>query len=59
MNNTVFGKTMKSARKHWDTKLVTVEKRKNYTVSKPNYHKTKFFSKSLLETEMKKEHKYS
>ena len=59
MNNTVLGKTMGSVRKHWDIKLATVEKRKNYTVSKPNYHKTKFFSKSLLETEMKKEHKYS
>ena len=42
MNNPVFGKTMEDMRKHRDIKLVTTERR-NYAVSEPNYHTTKFF----------------
>ena len=40
----VFGKTMQNVRKHIDIKLVTAERRKNYLVSEPNYHTTKFFT---------------
>ena len=43
MNNAVFGKTMENLRKYRDIKLVTTERRKNYLVSKPNYHPTKSF----------------
>ena len=39
---------MKNVRKRRDIKLVTKEKRKNYLLSEPNYHTTKFFSRNLL-----------
>ena len=45
---------MKNARKNRDTKAVTTERRRNYLVSKPNYHTTKFSTKALLAIEMKK-----
>ena len=54
MNNTVFGKTMESVRKHRDIKLVTTERRRSYLVSEPNYHTTKFFTENLLAIEIKK-----
>ena len=54
MNNSVFGKTMESVRKHRDIKLVTTDKRRNQLVSEPNYHTTKCFSENLLAIEMKK-----
>ena len=41
-------------RKHRDIKVVTTERRRNYLVSEPNYHTTKFFTENLLVTEMKK-----
>ena len=53
MTNAVFGKTMENAGKHRDIKLVTTERR-NYFVSKPNYHTTKFFTGNLLAIKMKK-----
>ena len=53
-DNAVSGKTMKNMRKHRDIKLVTTERRRNYLVSEPNYHTTKFFTENLLVTEMKK-----
>ena len=53
MNNAVFGKAMENVRKHRDIKLVTTERRKNYLVSEPNYHTTKFFTEHLLAIEMK------
>ena len=34
-----------------------MEKRRNYLISEPNYHPTKFLSKNLLATEMKKKEK--
>ena len=54
MTNAVFGKTMENVRKHRDIKLVTTERRRNYLVSEPNYHTTKFFTEHLLVIEMKK-----
>ena len=54
MNNSVFGKTMENARKHKDIKLVTTERRRNYLVSEPNYHNTKFFTKHILAIEIEK-----
>ena len=57
MNNAVFGKTMKNVRKHRDIKLVTTKRRRNYLVSEPNYHTTKFFIENLLAIEMKKKKK--
>ena len=53
MNNAVFGKTKENVRKHRDIKLVTRERRRNYLVSEPNYHTTKFFTEHLLAIEMK------
>ena len=50
-------KTMENVRKYTDIKLVITEKRRNYIVSEPNYHTTKFFTEHLLATEIKK-HKY-
>ena len=48
MNNAVFGKTMENVRKHRDIKLVKRERRRNYIVSEPNYHTTKFFTENFL-----------
>ena len=31
-------------RKHKDIKFLTTERRRNYLVSEPNYHTTKFFA---------------
>ena len=54
LNNAVFGKTMENVRKHRDiTKLVTTERRRNYLVSEPNYHTTRFFTENLLALEMR------
>ena len=58
MNNAVLGKTMENVRKHRDIKLVTTERRRNYLVSEPNYHTTKFFTENLLAAEMKKSQIY-
>ena len=54
MNNSVFGKTIESMRKHRDINLVATERGRNYLVSKPIYHATKFLTEHLLATEMKK-----
>ena len=54
MNNAVLGNTMENVRKHRDIKLVTTKRRRNYLVSEPNYHTTKFFTKNLLAIELKK-----
>ena len=55
MNTAVFGKTIENVRQHTDIKLVTTERRKNYLVSEPNYHTTKFSTEHLLAIEMKKQ----
>ena len=44
---------MGNVRKHRDIKLVTTERRRNYLVSEPNFHITKFFTKNLLAIQMK------
>ena len=49
-----YGDTTEKVRKHRDIKLVTTERRRNYLLSKPNHHTTKFFTGNLLATEMKK-----
>ena len=54
MDNAVFGKTMGNFRKHRDIKLVAKKGKRNYLVSEPNYHTTKFFTEHLSATEMKK-----
>ena len=54
MNNSVFGKTMETVRKHSDIKLVTTDKRRNQLVSEPNYDTTKLFSENLVAIEMRK-----
>ena len=54
MNNAVLGKTMKNVGKHRNIKLVTTERRRNYLVSEPNYHTTRFFVENLLAIEMRK-----
>ena len=45
MNNAVFAKIMENVRKHRDIKLVITEKRRNYLLSEPNFHTTKFLQK--------------
>ena len=54
MNNAVFRKIMENVRKHRNIKLVTTERRRNYLVSEPNFHTTKFFTENLLAIEMRK-----
>ena len=54
MNNSIFEKTMENVRKHRDMKLVITNKRRNYLVSEPKYHTTKWFSEDLLAIEVNK-----
>ena len=54
MNNSVFGKTMESIRKHRDIKLVTTDKKRSKLVSEPNYHTINSISENLSIIEMKK-----
>ena len=53
INNSVFEKTVENVGKHRDIKLGTTQKRRNYLVSEPNYHKIKFFTENLLAIEMR------
>ena len=53
MNDEVFGKTTENVRLYRGIKFVIPEGRKNYLVSKPNYHITKFFTENLLAIKMK------
>ena len=55
MKNAVYGKAMEYIRKHTDIKLVTTEMRRNFLVSGPNYHTTKFFTENILAIEMRKQ----
>ena len=54
MINSVFGKTMENLRKCRDIRLVTADEKRSNLISEPNYHRTKQFSETLLEIEMKK-----
>ena len=54
MNNSVFGKTMESIRKHRDIKLVTTNKRRSKLVSEPSYHTMNYISEELSIIEMKR-----
>ena len=53
MNNVGFGKTMENVRIHKDIKLATTERTRNYLVSEPHYHATKFFTEHLLAIKIK------
>ena len=48
---------MENVRNYRDIKLVTIKRRRNYLVSEPNYHTTKFFAKYFLAIEMTKTEK--
>ena len=39
---------MENVRKRRDVKFVTTERRRNYLVSEPNFHTTKFFTETLF-----------
>ena len=54
MNTAVFEKTIENVTKNRDIKLVTTETRRNYLVSEPNFHTTKFFTEIVLAMQMKK-----
>ena len=45
---------MDNLRKRRDIKPVTTERRRDYLVSEPNYHTTKFLTKNFLAIEIKK-----
>ena len=45
---------MENVRNHRDIKLVAINRRRNWLVSEPNYHTTKYFSENLLAIDMKK-----
>ena len=54
MNNAVSGKTMENVRKHRDIKLAITERRRNYLVSEPNGHITKFFKRKFIKNRNEK-----
>ena len=43
---------MENRRKHRGIKLVSKERRRNYLMSEPNYHTTKFFIEHQLAIEI-------
>ena len=54
MNNAVFEKKYEKCKKYRDIKLVAAEARRNYLISGPHCHTTKFFSQNLLAIGMKR-----
>ena len=50
----VFKNIMQNVKKHRDIKLVPTKRRRNYLISEPSCHTTKFFTENLLAIEMKK-----
>ena len=55
MNNAVFGKNMENASKYRDIKLETIENRRNYLVSEPNYHTKKIFYRKFISNRNEKD----
>ena len=53
----VLEKLCKLWEKNRDIKIIKTERRRNYLVSEPNYHFTKFFTENLLATKMKQKTK--
>ena len=53
--NTDLRKKIKNVKKHRDDKLATMEIKRNYLISEPNYRTTNFFTENLLAIEMKKQ----
>ena len=51
MNKSGFEKTMENVRKNRNVELATTEIRKNYLVSEPNHHNTKFWAENMLANE--------
>ena len=45
---------MENVRKYENAKLESTEMRRNYLLSEPNYHTTKFFTNILWAIEMRK-----
>ena len=45
---------MENVIKNGNIKLVTTERKRNYLVSEPNYHTTKFFTEIVFAIEMRK-----
>ena len=45
---------MENARKRGGIKLVRTERRRNYLVSEPNYHTTKFFYRKVISSRNEK-----
>ena len=54
MKNSVFGKTMENVRNHRDIEIIITNERRSELASESNYNSTKYISKNLLITEMKK-----
>ena len=54
INNPVFGKTIAKVRKQRNIEFVKTERRRNYVVSEPNYHTTKFSTENSLAIKMRK-----
>ena len=54
INNAVLWKTTENKRKHRDIKLVTTERKRNYSISETNYHTAKFFTEHQLIIEKEK-----
>ena len=50
MNNAFFQKWMEKVKEHRD--IVTIERMRNYLVSQPHYHTTKFVSNGKKKTEI-------
>ena len=54
MKNNNFEKTMENVRKQIDVILDGTERRRNYLVSKPNFHNTKLFYSRFVSNRNKK-----
>ena len=51
-------KTIKNVRKHIDIKLVSIERRRNYLVSKPNYDTTEINYRKCISNRNEKKQRY-